>query len=70
MSEYWVVVRHGKRELLELLTVAFRGRRGFTVITDRRASSARPAHERRLNPDAWDGDDFFVAERMNFRIPE
>jgi hypothetical protein len=66
MPEYWVIVRRNQSELLALLTAAFRGRRGFTVIGDRREPSTKARHrDRRLKPNEWNNDDFFVAERVS-----
>ena len=39
MASYWIVVRRENAELLDVLSVAFRGRTGFDVVADRRARS-------------------------------
>jgi hypothetical protein len=64
MASYWIVVSRGNPELFELLSVAFRGRTGFSVIVDRRGTGAQAlAGERRLNPSDLGPDEFIVAER-------
>ena len=67
MPSYWIVVRRDNRELLDTLSVAFRGRTGFSVVADRRMAPhewrPRPA-ERREAQAAWGADEFIVAERL------
>ncbi len=66
MPDYWVIVRRGNPELLDLLSTAFRGRSGFTVIVDRRETASRWASlERRGQNDDWNDHNFFVAERFS-----
>jgi hypothetical protein len=70
MASYWIVVSRGNPELFELLSVAFRGRTGFSVIVDRRGTGAgAPVGERRFNPSDLGPDEFIVAERAD-RIAE
>jgi hypothetical protein len=38
MSNYWIVVPRGNRDLLALVSVAFRGHTGFSVVIDRRGA--------------------------------
>ena len=65
MTQYWVIVRRDKVDLLELLRAAFHGRKNFIVVADRRvAASVRYADDRRATADEWDGHDFFVVERV------
>ena len=66
MASYWIVVRRENLELLEVLSVAFRGRTGFDVVADRRVNPAprrRGASERRGPQMTWGADEFIVAER-------
>jgi hypothetical protein len=63
MATYWIVVPRGNPELLELMSVAFQGRAGFSVIVDRR-SEVRPADgNRRVSDDGLERDEFIVAEQ-------
>ncbi len=67
MASYWIVVRRDNRELLEILSVAFRGRTGFDVVADRRTNESRRrrgASERRGPQLQWGADEFIVAERV------
>ena len=67
MASYWIVVRRDNIELLEILSVAFRGRTGFDVVADRRTNPSRrrrgPA-ERRGPQMLFGPDEFIVAERV------
>jgi len=72
MASYWIVVPRGNPELYELLSVAFRGRAGFSVIVDRRgtapdgvdaAAQADPDSERRAAAAALANDEFIIAEQ-------
>ncbi len=40
MANYWIVVPRGNTELLDLLSVAFRGHTGFSVVVDRRGAGS------------------------------
>ncbi len=63
MASYWIVVPRGNQELFELLSHAFRGRSGFTVIEDRRASVSRiPEDERRGVAAPLGPDEIVIAE--------
>ena len=67
MASYWVVVRRENAELLEVLSVAFRGRTGFDVVADRRRNpfrKRRGAAERRGHQMQFGPDEFIVAERV------
>jgi hypothetical protein len=66
MATYWIVVRRDNADLLDALSVAFRGRTGFRVIADRRAqhSRRRRVRERRGPQMPWGADEFIVAERL------
>ena len=64
MPEYWIVVRRGRADLLELLAAAFQGRRGFAVVEDRRTWQRNRQEERRSDLADWNDADFFVAERV------
>ena len=67
MSSYWIVVRRENPDLFETLSVAFRGRTGFSVLADRRvACHERPPgiRERREAQAVWGADEFIVAERL------
>ena len=67
MTSYWIVVPRGNSELYDLLSIAFRGRSGFTVIVDRRVidrSSHRASDpERRAARAELGPDEFIVAEQ-------
>jgi hypothetical protein len=67
MASYWIVVRRENRQLLEILSVAFRGRTGFEVVADRRTKLARrrKVTERRGPQLSWGADEFIVAERLD-----
>lgn len=43
MPNYLIVVPRGNTELLDLLSVAFRGHTGFNVVIDRRGTGSGPA---------------------------
>jgi hypothetical protein len=61
MANYLIVVPRGNAELLDLLSVAFRGHSGFHVVVDRRlADAAREAERLALGP-----DEIVVAERSD-----
>ena len=70
MANYVIVVPRGNTELLDLLSVAFRGHTGFNVVVDRRGSeeaqggSNVPA-ERRGGRLALGRDEIVVAERAD-----
>ena len=65
MASYWIVVTRENTELFDLLSVAFRGRRDFSVIVDRRGAArdaeraGKPGRAPALGP-----DEFVVAERL------
>ena len=67
MTSYWIVVPRGNSELLDLLSIAFRGRSGFSVIVDRRAVEHTPDRtavaERRTARAELGPDEFIVAEQ-------
>jgi hypothetical protein len=64
MASYWIVVPRGNAELFDLLSVAFRGRSGFSVIMDRRSGDSRPKEgERRGTRLELGPDEIIVAER-------
>jgi hypothetical protein len=67
MTSYWIVVPRGNSELFDLLSFAFRGRSGFTVILDRRTiepSADRAGEwERRTVGADLGPDEFIVVER-------
>jgi hypothetical protein len=66
MSNYWIVVPRGNRDLLALVSVAFRGHTGFSVVIDRRGAGSSLAE-----PDGGSGrlplgpDEIVVAERFD-----
>jgi hypothetical protein len=66
MSSYWIVVRRDNRDLFDTLSVAFRGRTGFSVVADRRVAGdeRRSRVERRGAKVVWGADEFVVAERL------
>jgi hypothetical protein len=67
MASYWIVVRRENKELLDVLSVAFRGRTGFDVVADRRLTRTRLGTGRadRRGPQmTWGSDEFIVAERV------
>lgn len=64
MSNFFVIVRRTNSKLLEILSSAFRHRRSYAVIADRRMRASNPyGGERRALGDPWNGHDFFVAEQ-------
>ena len=64
MASYWIVVPRGNSELFDLLSIAFRGRSGFTVIVDRRSGDDAPdGVERRGHRAEIGPDDIIVAEQ-------
>ena len=64
MASYWVVVKKGKRDLLNALSSAFSRHEGFTVIEDRRKDPMRRASPGTAGKSpGWNGDDFIVVER-------
>ena len=68
VASYWIVVRRENRELLDILSVAFRGRTGFDVVADRRLTHSprrRGIGERRGPQALWGADEFIVAERID-----
>jgi hypothetical protein len=67
MASYWIVVRRESTELFDILSMAFRGRTGFDVVTDRRTNASRKRRgpgERRGPQMQWGTDEFIVAERV------
>jgi hypothetical protein len=62
MASYWIVVPRGNPELYELLSVAFEGRSGFSVIVDRRQREGSP-DDGRATRAPLDRDEFVVAEQ-------
>jgi hypothetical protein len=66
MASYWIVVPRGNEELFELLSVAFRGRTGFSVIEDRRTSAnTSPEGERRGSAAPLGPDEIVIAEQAD-----
>ena len=66
MASYWIIVRRENPDLLDTLSVAFRGKTGFSVVADRRLDPARrrrAPEERRGAPPQWGPDEVIVAER-------
>jgi hypothetical protein len=64
MASYWIVVPRDNPELFELLSVAFHGRAGFSVIVDRRgAGGASSEGERRASNAPLAHDEFIIAEQ-------
>jgi hypothetical protein len=64
MASYWIVVPRGNAELFDLLSTAFRGRTGFSVIEDRRRADGGPAEgDRRSSSLPLGPDEIVVAER-------
>jgi len=64
MASYWIVVPRGNTELLDLLSVAFRGRTGFNVIEDRRRAAAPAAEGDRRATEFHPGpDEIVIAEQ-------
>jgi hypothetical protein len=64
MASYWIVVPRGNTELFDLLSIAFRGRSGFTVIVDRRTIDDAPnGAERRGYRTELGPDEIIVAEQ-------
>jgi hypothetical protein len=62
-------VPRGNTELFDLLSIAFRGRSGFTVILDRRAGDGPHGAERRGSGVELGPDDVVVAEQA-VRVPQ
>lgn len=70
MASYWIIVPRGNEELLDLLSVAFRGRSDFRVIEDRRSGHVGPAdEERRSNAAPLGPDEIVIAERADTAKP-
>ena len=68
MASYYIVVPKGNPELFSLLSAAFRGQSGFSVIVDRRtAETPERRGERRGGDVALGPDEFIVAERLGSR---
>lgn len=63
MASYLIVVPRGNTELFDLLSIAFRGRSGFTVIVDRRTADGPHGSERRGNRVELGPDEIVVAEQ-------
>ena len=70
MASYWIVVPRGNSELFDLLSVAFRGRSGFTVIVDRRSGADTPHGAERRGHRADIGPDEIVVAEQAVRIGE
>jgi hypothetical protein len=67
MASYWIIVRRDNPDLLDTLSVAFRGKTGFSVVADRRLERARRRRgpgERRGTSPPWGPDEVIVAERI------
>jgi hypothetical protein len=67
MASYWIIVRRENPDLLDTLSVAFRGKTGFCVVADRRRERPRRRRgpgERRGTPPRWGPDEVIVAERI------
>jgi hypothetical protein len=65
MASYWIIVPSGNADLYDLLSIAFRGRAGFSVIMDRRAPEiARTVSDRRAPRVDVGPDEIIVAERL------
>jgi hypothetical protein len=63
MASYWIVVPRENIELFDLLSVAFRGRTGFSVIMDRRTTdTSTPNADRRGTGQTLGPDEVIVAE--------
>lgn len=64
---YWVVVKRGQPEVLELLTQAFGNRPLFAVIEDERRypSDAFPGPERRCGGELWTSLGFTVRKCLD-----
>jgi hypothetical protein len=64
MASYWIVVPRGNAELFDLLSIAFKGRTGFSVIMDRRAPGATSTDgDRRARGEEIGPDEIVVAEQ-------
>jgi len=67
MASYWIVVPRGNAELFDLLSIAFEGRSGFTVIVDRRADDSAALRvegaERRGQRAELGFDEIIIAEQ-------
>ena len=68
MASYWIVVPRGNSELFDLLSVAFRGRSGFTVIVDRRSGADAPHGGERRGLRAEIGPDEIVVAEQDVRV--
>ena len=68
MASYWIVVPRGNSELFDLLSIAFRGRSGFTVIVDRRSGDDAPHGAERRGHRADIGPDEIVVAEQAVRI--
>jgi hypothetical protein len=69
MASYWIVVPRGNPELYDLLSVAFEGQAGFSVILDRRHGYDAASDDRRALRVPLDHDEFVVAEQAE-RSPD
>lgn len=64
MATYWIVVPRGNQELFDLLSLAFHGHSGFSVIVDRRSPESQPQdNERRAGRGALAPDEIIIAEQ-------
>jgi len=68
MASYWIVVPRGNSELFDLLSIAFRGRSGFTVIVDRRSGDDAPHGAERRGHRAEIGPDEIIVAEQAMRI--
>ena len=71
MASYWIVVPRGNEELFDLLSLAFQGHSGVSVIADRRAPDGY-AHdvEQRAASVELGADEILVAERAQRNEPQ
>jgi hypothetical protein len=68
MASYWIVVPRGNQELFDLLSLAFHGRAGFSVIVDRRSPEGDALDvERRAGSTELGRDEIIVAEQAEQR---
>jgi hypothetical protein len=69
MASYWIVVPRGNADLFDLISIAFQGRSGFTVIIDRRADVSAAGRvesaERRGQRAELGPDEIVVAEQAD-----